>query len=275
MGMWDLPAKHEICDTELRFNPYHDPTNGRFTSGSGGAGGGYLYVGKGQKGKGAYVFERDIDAEYEQWQKSRISIPKALPEHFSENVNGYIVTDKELTTKSGIKVSHYGKYTEASPKEAALAKKNGINDPVIVSSNKGNAIVPRPVGEKVTALSQAASQNYKANLKNNVPGLDELKKVKSDYEKELFLHDKSILDGNGIIYKAKVTESDVEAVKAKYPTAVKYLTADAYASSSNYTKSNLGKEAKDKIRLGNDPDAVIKDMKSKWSKHTMDKAMFD
>ena len=38
---------------ELRYNPYHDPTNGRFTSGSGG--GGYLFVGKGQKGKGAYV----------------------------------------------------------------------------------------------------------------------------------------------------------------------------------------------------------------------------
>ena len=39
---------------ELRYNPYHDPTNGRFTSGSGG-GGGVLFVGKGQKGKGAYV----------------------------------------------------------------------------------------------------------------------------------------------------------------------------------------------------------------------------
>ena len=39
---------------ELRYNPYHDPTNGRFTSSSGGNGG-YLFVGKGQKGKGAYV----------------------------------------------------------------------------------------------------------------------------------------------------------------------------------------------------------------------------
>ena len=60
MGLWDIPAKHEICDTELRFNPYHDPTTGRFTTAGGGSGGGYLYVGKGQKGKGAYVFERDI-----------------------------------------------------------------------------------------------------------------------------------------------------------------------------------------------------------------------
>lgn len=78
MGLWDMPAKHEICDTELRFNPYHDPTNGRFTSGSGGAGGGYLYVGKGQKGKGTYVFERDIDAEYQKWQSSKSGAKREL-----------------------------------------------------------------------------------------------------------------------------------------------------------------------------------------------------
>ncbi|MGN1120693.1 MAG: HK97 family phage prohead protease [Oscillospiraceae bacterium] len=54
---------------ELRYNPYHDPTNGRFTSGSGG--GNYLFVGKGQKGKGQYVFERDVDAEYEKWKADK------------------------------------------------------------------------------------------------------------------------------------------------------------------------------------------------------------
>lgn len=43
---------------ELRYNPYHDPTNGRFTTSSG-AGGGYLFVGKGQKGKGTYVFDKE------------------------------------------------------------------------------------------------------------------------------------------------------------------------------------------------------------------------
>lgn len=64
MGLWDIPAKHEICDTELRFNPYHDPTNGRFISGSGGASlGGYLYS---KGGKSAYVlpsnsFRKNVD----------------------------------------------------------------------------------------------------------------------------------------------------------------------------------------------------------------------
>ena len=32
MGLWDMPAKHEVTDTELRFNPYHSPINGRFCS---------------------------------------------------------------------------------------------------------------------------------------------------------------------------------------------------------------------------------------------------
>lgn len=55
---------------ELRYNPYHDPTNGRFTTSSGG-GGGYLFVGKGEKGKGQYVYDRDIDGEYEEWKNHR------------------------------------------------------------------------------------------------------------------------------------------------------------------------------------------------------------
>lgn len=68
MGMWDMPARHYITDTELRFNPYHDPQNGRFTTAGGGSGGGFLYS---KGGKSAYVFERDIDSEYEQWKKSK------------------------------------------------------------------------------------------------------------------------------------------------------------------------------------------------------------
>lgn len=35
MGMWDMPARRVVTDTELRFNPYHDPQNGRFTASKG------------------------------------------------------------------------------------------------------------------------------------------------------------------------------------------------------------------------------------------------
>lgn len=56
---------------ELRYNPYHDPSNGRFCSGGGGGGGGVLFVGKGQKGKGVYVVDVDHDDEYEQWKADK------------------------------------------------------------------------------------------------------------------------------------------------------------------------------------------------------------
>ena len=57
MGLWDIPAKHEICDTELRFNPYHDPTTGRFTTANGGGSGAYLFS---KGGKSAYVVASEI-----------------------------------------------------------------------------------------------------------------------------------------------------------------------------------------------------------------------
>ena len=56
MGKWDIPARREITDTELRFNPYHDPQNGRFTTAGGGGGGGYLYS---KGGKSAYVVPKE------------------------------------------------------------------------------------------------------------------------------------------------------------------------------------------------------------------------
>ena len=42
---------------ELRFNPYHDPTNGRFTDSSGGGMGGVLYS---KGGKSSYVVNSDL-----------------------------------------------------------------------------------------------------------------------------------------------------------------------------------------------------------------------
>lgn len=63
---------------ELRYNPYHDPSNGRFTSGGGG-GGGMLVVPKGQKGKGFYVAPDTLDkgeqalanGAYTRWQNAQ------------------------------------------------------------------------------------------------------------------------------------------------------------------------------------------------------------
>jgi hypothetical protein len=45
---------------EIRYNPYHDPSNGRFCSGGGGGGGAMLVVNKGQKGNGFYVYDSEL-----------------------------------------------------------------------------------------------------------------------------------------------------------------------------------------------------------------------
>lgn len=74
--------EHVISVPELRYNPYHDPTNGRFTS-SGGAGGGYLFVGKGQKGKGSYV----VDSESFSGGTKTIDIDSTNDEAFQKNTH--------------------------------------------------------------------------------------------------------------------------------------------------------------------------------------------
>ena len=69
---------------ELRYNPYHDPSNGRFTSGGGG-GGGFLYSPnkkkgeKGMNGDGSAFYvapdtldkgEKALVDEYEKWREN-------------------------------------------------------------------------------------------------------------------------------------------------------------------------------------------------------------
>ena len=257
-------------ELELRFNPYHDPQNGRFTTANGGGSGGFLYS---KGGKSAYVFERDIDGEYEQWKKKK-SASKALPEHLSEQIGKYTVTDEEIILQSGKKIPHNGgSYIEKiSPDGMKLAKESDIKSPVVFPSRYGNLIVPREVGEKAKSLYETAKANYSANLKNNVPGLDEINKISIAYSNEQYLSRKSIENGYGRLHTPKVTAKDIEAVKKKYPVATKYLTAESFWDSSNDIKSALGREAMDAIRLGDDPDEAIKRMKSEWEKY-LEKSM--
>lgn len=85
---------HKLREPELRYNPYHDPSNGRFCSGGGGGGGGVLYVGKGQKGKGVYVYERDIDSEYEQWKAAKAGGISEADKAIREATGGVVQKDE-------------------------------------------------------------------------------------------------------------------------------------------------------------------------------------
>lgn len=105
-------------EAELRFNPYHDPSNGRFTT-AGGSDGGFLYS---KGGKSAYVFERDIDGEYEQWKKKKSASQSATYESedevlYVERVLGksYLTGDTVLeatSDKAGNVFLDYADYKE-------------------------------------------------------------------------------------------------------------------------------------------------------------------
>ena len=76
---------------ELRYNPYHDPGNGRFCSGGGG--GGVLVVSKGQKGKGFYVgasesniAEQALANEFDEWIKKRSVYKPSTSDDVSEKI---------------------------------------------------------------------------------------------------------------------------------------------------------------------------------------------
>lgn len=70
-----LISELEAKNRELRYNPYHDPSNGRFTSANSSE---MLYVGKGQAGKGIYVFENEMnDKEYTKWIGEKIKADRA------------------------------------------------------------------------------------------------------------------------------------------------------------------------------------------------------
>lgn len=102
-----LRAECELVDMEkrveeLRYNPYHDPTNGRFTSASGG-GGGYLFVGKGEKGKGQYVFDRDIDSEYDEWKKSKSDGVSAEDKAVREATGGVVQSAAKTTVEATVR----------------------------------------------------------------------------------------------------------------------------------------------------------------------------
>lgn len=145
MGLWDLPSQHYIGDTELRFNPYHDPRNGRFTTANGGSGGGYLYVGKGQKGKGTYVFERDIDSEYNKWKSSKGEskvINKDMLEHTKSKEFSKLLSEtpaKSFSSKDSLpeSINMYGhewnKIYSHSSVESNIGGKRGLFDVTEVS----------------------------------------------------------------------------------------------------------------------------------------------
>ncbi|MBQ5333642.1 MAG: hypothetical protein J6K92_10375 [Oscillospiraceae bacterium] len=149
MGMWDLPSQHYVGDTELRFNPYHDPVNGRFTDGSGGVWGGTLVVEKGQKGKGVYVINQ--------------SNMNVTPNHRSP-----IKTDPNIKMDSVMQglYSHNIEYKEVQPLKNVLttdeicAKLSGGDMTKGSCSSLVLAFIGNEIGYDVTDYRGGESQDF-------------------------------------------------------------------------------------------------------------------
>ena len=99
---------------ELRYNPYHDTSNGRFTGANGG-GGAVLHVGKGEKGKGVYVvdggaFQHGSNAELEQSENIK---QKFLDKGLSSKIEGI-----RKKAEKGEGNYEFKNATAVSPKEA-------------------------------------------------------------------------------------------------------------------------------------------------------------
>ncbi|MGN1415669.1 MAG: hypothetical protein ACI4XF_02420, partial [Oscillospiraceae bacterium] len=73
---------------ELRYNPYHDPSNGRFCSGGGGGGGGMIVVPKGGKAYGVQINKGYSDEEIDSMYQKYIEEQKVLDNSDKRPYNG-------------------------------------------------------------------------------------------------------------------------------------------------------------------------------------------
>lgn len=137
MGKWDLPNRHNLSeDTELRYNPYHDPSNGRFTTADGGGMGAYLFVGRGERGKGSYIINSQFFTANAEQQESDLQFKEAKDralrttaryvaytdhkgkEHYAEKING---TWQNISQKPTVGV-YKARYNTAIPDYAKMSK---------------------------------------------------------------------------------------------------------------------------------------------------------
>lgn len=113
---------------ELRYNPYHDPSNGRFTSGGGGGGGGVLVVEKGQKGKGYYIVDVDHDEEYEKWKAEKQNDNDAFAELPEEPLYKYGTKDLPQLTGSDEEIKEAKKIRSKTLKDAQYYALTKLSD---------------------------------------------------------------------------------------------------------------------------------------------------
>ena len=157
---------------ELRYNPYHDPSNGRFCSGGGGGGGGVLVVEKGQKGKGVYVVDVDHDDEYEKWKASKSDGGLSAADKAIREATGGVVLKDEYTVVDAVA-------TKKNKKASTTYDKTVLNADV---DSNGNVMLKYASGEYSGNYGdevQNVKYKIKAGFVDNTPVNLDLTKASS------------------------------------------------------------------------------------------------
>jgi hypothetical protein len=113
---------------------------------------------------------------------------------------------------------------------------------------------------------KAEEEQRKANIEA-IEGLRELQQAINDklnyrYEWNRRMEDEALSS----IMPEKPAVSVVE-LKAKYPRAAAYITAEGWSRSSNSGKRQAGKKALERIIAGENHEQVLADMEAEWSEY--------
>jgi len=121
------------------------------------------------------------------------------------------------------------------------------------------AELKRREAEKLAIESAEAEK-----IRNNIPGLEELKNIRNSWE--IFYDKRSAsIENSGFNYPTEPVVTSVE-VANKYPVAAAYLKAQSCADASNFNKYSAGKKAVKAIENGEDYIQVLETMENEWSK---------
>lgn len=178
MGMWDMPARHYMTDTELRFNPYHDPQNGRFTTARGGSGG--VNIGK--------SIEKSAKNFYSSSGENETIISDGYRIHRHSNINQVFKNSNSKAVEkaySGVKLDFEKANRNGEVKEVALPSFNdmskksqklandksmydfGENQPLVSSQYLREAMLAVPNGKAYVKANDVLSPIYIKNDKGD------------------------------------------------------------------------------------------------------------
>ena len=103
-------------------------------------------------------------------------------------------------------------------------------------------------------------------LAANVPGLEELRQIRNEWEEYQYKFNRFI-EGGCIGHAPIKPTVQISTANETYPIAAAYLKAESFENASNYAKSSAGKKAKERIANGEDYITVLADMEAEWNEH--------